>query len=368
MAAEWTFDPGIVIDDDTLDPQANATGIFALTVGGAAEPVFDLNASPIANLISNERGYVGRFKANHPVGFVNFGSVWQPVVAFEVFQNAASIAALTAAAQAAQAAAEGVLAVFPTGGALGQILAKASTADYDAEWINQINPQAMVTKTPAEWASSPLILAYGQPGLSHDAATTPDTWEIRFGDGANLWPQLGGVSGGGGGDWDQADFSVIGLQIAQASGQPAALTILGLDWLKVGSGSPEGVVTASPGALYRNTAGGGNTTLWIKETGTGNTGWVAYGGVATKASVGLSNVDNTSDANKPVSTAQQAINTELAFVAKYDGTSYQAVPTWVEPGNAFFDSIGYPAAPAPAAGARPLALNRDKWFPDPSVV
>jgi len=42
-----------------------------------------------------------------------------------------------------------------------------------------------------------------------------------------------------------------------------------------GSGSPEGSVTASVGSLYTNTSGGSNTTLWVKESGTGNTGWVA---------------------------------------------------------------------------------------------
>jgi hypothetical protein len=42
-----------------------------------------------------------------------------------------------------------------------------------------------------------------------------------------------------------------------------------------GSGSPQGVVTAVPGTLYTNALGGANTTLYVKESGTGNTGWVA---------------------------------------------------------------------------------------------
>ena len=45
--------------------------------------------------------------------------------------------------------------------------------------------------------------------------------------------------------------------------------------LAVGSGSPEGVVTAPPGSLYLNTAGGSGTTFYVKRTGTGNTGWFA---------------------------------------------------------------------------------------------
>lgn len=42
-----------------------------------------------------------------------------------------------------------------------------------------------------------------------------------------------------------------------------------------GSGSPQGVVAASPGSLYTNTDGGANVTLYVKESGTGNVGWAA---------------------------------------------------------------------------------------------
>lgn len=42
-----------------------------------------------------------------------------------------------------------------------------------------------------------------------------------------------------------------------------------------GIGSPETVVTANVGTMYINDLGGAGTTLYIKETGTGNTGWAA---------------------------------------------------------------------------------------------
>lgn len=42
-----------------------------------------------------------------------------------------------------------------------------------------------------------------------------------------------------------------------------------------GTGSPEGVVTASVGTLYSRSDGGASTTLYVKESGAGNTGWVA---------------------------------------------------------------------------------------------
>lgn len=40
------------------------------------------------------------------------------------------------------------------------------------------------------------------------------------------------------------------------------------------SGSPEGVVTGSPGKLYMDTAGTAGSILYVKKTGSGNTGWI----------------------------------------------------------------------------------------------
>ena len=42
-----------------------------------------------------------------------------------------------------------------------------------------------------------------------------------------------------------------------------------------GTGSPETVVNADVGTLFLRTDGGASTTLYVKESGTGNTGWVA---------------------------------------------------------------------------------------------
>ena len=41
------------------------------------------------------------------------------------------------------------------------------------------------------------------------------------------------------------------------------------------AGSPEGLFSANVGSVYTRTDGGAGTTLYIKESGTGNTGWVA---------------------------------------------------------------------------------------------
>lgn len=42
-----------------------------------------------------------------------------------------------------------------------------------------------------------------------------------------------------------------------------------------GTGSPEGVVFANVGSMFLRRDGGANTTLYVKQTGTGSTGWAA---------------------------------------------------------------------------------------------
>ena len=65
----------------------------------------------------------------------------------------------------------------------------------------------------------------------------------------------------------QDKLSVNGSIRFGGSGQAARLIS--------GSGAPEGVVTASIGSMYVNVAGGASTTLYVKTSGTGNTGWTA---------------------------------------------------------------------------------------------
>lgn len=46
-------------------------------------------------------------------------------------------------------------------------------------------------------------------------------------------------------------------------------------FIKAGAGAPEGVVTGGIGSIWQRTDGGTDTSLYRKESGTGNTGWVA---------------------------------------------------------------------------------------------
>lgn len=74
-----------------------------------------------------------------------------------------------------------------------------------------------------------------------------------------------------------------GMQVWSGSGSPARKITIGGDGVitlpttthREGSGSPEGVITAVVGSTYSRTDGGAGTSFYVKETGSGNTGWVA---------------------------------------------------------------------------------------------
>lgn len=53
------------------------------------------------------------------------------------------------------------------------------------------------------------------------------------------------------------------------------ITLFGGVKIITGSGDPNGVKTAPAGSFYLNTGGGAAQTLWVKESGAGNTGWIA---------------------------------------------------------------------------------------------
>lgn len=146
---------------------------------------------------------------------------------------------------------------------------------------------------------------------------------------------------------------------------------------KAGTGSPEGVVTAGAGSLWSRTDGSTNSSLYRKESGVGNTGWVAVstggggggGGDAlttsplsqfaattsaqlagvladesgssggfirsgsptittpigiVKGDVGLGNIDNTADLSKPISSVTQ---TALDLKANIGSPTFTGTPT-----------------------------------------
>ncbi|MMZ55870.1 Phage tail fiber repeat protein [compost metagenome] len=78
------------------------------------------------------------------------------------------------------------------------------------------------------------------------------------------------------GDPGNTDFSISNptgkLVLSDQSG---GMDLKNLIHLYQGNGSPEGTLSAPVGALYRRWDGGVGTTLYVKQSGDGNTGWRA---------------------------------------------------------------------------------------------
>jgi hypothetical protein len=70
------------------------------------------------------------------------------------------------------------------------------------------------------------------------------------------------------------DLGILVRRWAQAFIRSLRVGAGATEWTS-GTGSPEGVLTAVVGSMWMRTDGGTGTTLYVKETGTGNTGWVA---------------------------------------------------------------------------------------------
>lgn len=142
-----------------------------------------------------------------------------------------------------------------------------------------LTPYWTVTAVSGNFASSNRAYTFSLGGDVTVAGDAADVWAHRRGTN----PQTVRVYETDNGSNDEY------LEISAASGtnyiKPAATgtgTASKLDhyvtssvFITSGAGSPEAAVTAPVGSLFIRTDGGANTTLYVKESGSGNTGWVA---------------------------------------------------------------------------------------------
>jgi hypothetical protein len=137
----------------------------------------------------------------------------------------------------------------------------------------QLCPRA---DTASNWTAADPVLALREMGRE------TDTGRIKFGDGATAWSALPYWQPG---TDAEAVRDVIGAALEAADGlrvtvDDAGNTITvglatGRSLPLTGEGSPEGEVSAAVGTLYLRSDGGAGTTLYVKETGAGDTGWAA---------------------------------------------------------------------------------------------
>lgn len=69
--------------------------------------------------------------------------------------------------------------------------------------------------------------------------------------------------------------AALGIEGFRWQGNFTYITLSGTRVIFSGAGSPEGVITALTGSLFMRTDGSTSTSLYVKTSGTGNTGWTA---------------------------------------------------------------------------------------------
>jgi hypothetical protein len=125
-----------------------------------------------------------------------------------------------------------------------------ASADYTLAHVSEDR----IIKLGNSGANIQLMGSTAGGGLANDMRLrTGPTIRLEWDDGLAEW------------DFQGNDIADVG-QIELGSGGPT---------INVGSGTPESAVTADVGSTFHRTDGGAGTSFYVKESGTGNTGWVA---------------------------------------------------------------------------------------------
>jgi hypothetical protein len=212
--------------------------------------------------------------------------------------------------------------------------------------------------TTENWAAANPILAAGEPALDET------TGYLRYGNGVDHYLDLPAVgqlfaesaaasATAAAASADQAAESADSIDSLVSQSVTDALASLGA-YIKPGTGIPSSDMTTA----VQTSLGKADTALQSAPVSSvaGKTGAVAL----VKADVGLGNVDNTSDANKPVSTAQAS-----AIAAKYTkpGTgipsSDMATAVQTSLGKADTSVQSLPAATTSVSGIVELATTAE---------
>lgn len=138
--------------------------------------------------------------------------------------------------------------VLRTGSATGRIALQTSAGTTDRVRVNDVNTQ--ITGDLA-------FTGTGMSGTAPAVSATSNRLDVR--------PGSAGLR------FLNNAFNAVNLSIADTGAQTWRNGTTHRD----GAGTPEGVVSAPVGSTFRRTDGGAGTTFYVKETGTGNTGWVA---------------------------------------------------------------------------------------------
>lgn len=143
----------------------------------------------------------------------------------------------------------------------------------------------VVASTVAQVANEPVFLAM-HDGVARQVGvrpTSPTLTTPTIADFTNAAHDHQGAAGGG-----QLTSAIFGASDKTGTGDVVLAEAPTINELRItgyvrlpgpvyqyaGSGTPEGAVSAPVGSTYHRTNGGAGTSFYVKETGSGDTGWV----------------------------------------------------------------------------------------------
>lgn len=151
--------------------------------------------------------------------------------------------------------------------------------------VGRVTGGNIVALTAAQLESiiDDVVLSYIKAAATDDVLTAQVSGDSvdRFVVNADGKLQWGGGSGALDAEFYRQDANYLRMNTGLVA---AGLSVTAFKFLYASSGThvmgwctgtPEGAVTAPIGSSMLRTDGGASTTLYIKESGTGNTGWVA---------------------------------------------------------------------------------------------
>lgn len=233
----WTIDNAAVTDAMLANNKLNLTG-------GTLSGILNANGGLAVGATNVIGGLAGKF--NVPLSFGSFIPVWNGTTYIN--------SPLSVATGWVSASSRIIAPIFETTG-INQVV--ITSGDY--------NGNALGTNITGLWGGGVFTEGIATFKL------TPNEYHYGVFDG-----QTNGnfsIDGSGLGYFRHAvsivetNAALNHLSIGDAIGNAVAVTS--------GTGTPEGVKAATPGSIYLNYSGGSGTSAYIKQTGTGNTGWAA---------------------------------------------------------------------------------------------
>lgn len=257
--AAYTFPSAVVLIEATGDLAIGATGVLRPSAGGNPVQVYDLNGSPIPNVVVGARGVHQPFQADIPDGVLDFGSVLLTSISQESMTAAITAeqdaaAALEAAQQAADNASNAVAAVESA-------VVEAELDDPNSTVSQKMrkagvllpfwSPGELVTANTIRVAPDGRILSRIADGTTRSAfdPTEVATWNIV---------SSGGGTGGG---------TLDGADIIEAPGQDVDVTY-DAGTGKVTIGLPEALALLAYSGAFGDISGVPNMPEVVRHDGT----------------------------------------------------------------------------------------------------